>query len=307
MCCFSGPVDNVQDTKIFARLTGRGTQFLVYQMHYESKGDNAIILPLPVATPAMDESVEFINLQGYSHFFGDLAVGFPKKRPLELFGSKGIAGSAKAEPLKVKEVGDYVASFVPSVADFPRLDQRFRIRPEIWAQLPSCVDYGFAVFQLKIRAGKPHPMAFEWKTRHTDHIFFPTIHIHDGEVHAESNFDHTLYLQDPSFDSAVDDYQDRDIVDQATGFVRSEQPAIKFTSPHKAMNILVPEQLIHRRRLLGTLPNDDLLVPFAQASIVPPRARRWGFNTGAALIGAAGLSWIIARRRNLKQRSGAAS
>jgi len=40
-----------------------------------------------------------------------------------------------------------------------------------------------------------HPMAFEFPTRAPSHLFYPTVHIHDGEVHPEAFFDHALYAQ----------------------------------------------------------------------------------------------------------------
>ena len=52
MCCFSQPVEAVFDTQIFARLTGRGSQYLAYQMNYKSDSENAMILPIPVRQPA---------------------------------------------------------------------------------------------------------------------------------------------------------------------------------------------------------------------------------------------------------------
>ncbi len=49
MCCFAQSVQSVANTRIFARLTGQGGQFLVYQMDYQSLTPNAMILPLPAA------------------------------------------------------------------------------------------------------------------------------------------------------------------------------------------------------------------------------------------------------------------
>ena len=67
---------------------------------------------------------------------------------------------------------------------------RFSIKKEIWSKIPAYADYGFAVFQLKALSGTLHPIAFEFDTRLRDTLFFPTIHIHDGTVHAEDAFDH---------------------------------------------------------------------------------------------------------------------
>lgn len=49
------------------------------------------------------------------------------------------------------DVGDFIASFAPSPADLDRLDERFRITPELFAARPAYRDWGFAVFQLKPR------------------------------------------------------------------------------------------------------------------------------------------------------------
>lgn len=60
MCCFSQPMRYVANTEIFARLSGSGTQFLVYQMTFASDGPNAMVLPLPVRS-----TVRFLNIESY--------------------------------------------------------------------------------------------------------------------------------------------------------------------------------------------------------------------------------------------------
>lgn len=50
MCCFAQPVDLVKDTQIFARLTGTGTQYVAYQMNYES---DLPLTSVPVAMRVM--------------------------------------------------------------------------------------------------------------------------------------------------------------------------------------------------------------------------------------------------------------
>ena len=61
----AGAVESVSNTNLFARSTGRGTQLLVYQMDFKSEAENAMILPLPVATPAREKHVRFIALDQY--------------------------------------------------------------------------------------------------------------------------------------------------------------------------------------------------------------------------------------------------
>lgn len=191
MCIFSGDVE-VAGTQIFARLSGRGTQYLVYQMHYEAKDHVAMVLPLPVALPAQEDSVRFINLQHLPEFFTTLNAAFPQPQTRSL----SLGSSADDEALlDVHDVGDFVASFVPAPRDFSRLDPRFTLPDDVWARLPLYHDYGFAVFQLKELEGRPHPMAFEFTTRLDKTLFFPTVHIHDGQVNEAEEFQHQLYFQ----------------------------------------------------------------------------------------------------------------
>ena len=202
MCCFSGPVQAVANTRIFARLSGVRTQFLAYQMDYAASRDLAMILPLPVQTPARETSVRFISLQKYPAFFAGMEspfIGPPPGGPLT--GGVDTASAGSVPPLVVHSVGSFSASFVPTVRDFGRLDKRFILPPQIWAKIPAYRDFGFAVFKLKAApAGRvqspPHPMAFEFRTRFNDRLFLPTLHIHDGQIHATETFDHALYMQD---------------------------------------------------------------------------------------------------------------
>ncbi len=48
---------------------------------------------------------------------------------------KSVATSLGA--LSVQQVGDYIASFVPTMADFSRLDPQFLIPKETWDKIPE--------------------------------------------------------------------------------------------------------------------------------------------------------------------------
>jgi len=139
---------------------------------------------LPTDTSVGESAVRFISLENYEYFFSHLERGFPRTPRISIGCGDSTMVVAANAAIEVHEVGDYIASFVPSLADFERLDPRFVIPVETWNLIPQYEDYGFAVFQLKQLAGKPHPMAFEFATRWNDRVFFPTVHIHDGEVHA---------------------------------------------------------------------------------------------------------------------------
>jgi hypothetical protein len=205
MCCFSGPVLQVSKTRIFARRTAPDRQALIYSMHLSARQDLAMVLPLPLPPQAGEDALRFVDLSGYVTLFDDLDAGIPEPTALK---SRGVVSRSVPTILKVHEVGDFEASFVPSVGDFERLDPRFRMPPRFFEALPDYRDYGFAVFQL--RGWRPegflkrvfrqmeektiHPMAFEFQTR-DPRIFLPTVHVHDGEVHPQASFDHALYYQ----------------------------------------------------------------------------------------------------------------
>lgn len=302
MCCFAGPVQSVTNTNLFARMSGKGTQMLAYQMEFETEKENAMILPLPVAMPAREDSLRFVSLKEYEHFFRDLNNAFPEIRPRSRsFNSRSLLPTAAIDsPLVVHEVGDFVASFVPTMRDFSRLDQRFVIPKSSWDKIPHYSDYGFAVFQLKSLKGKPHPMAFEFETRLQDEIFFPTVHIHDGEVHQREHFDHTLYLQNAAFDQVCGDYQNRGVKDPQTGFVRSKDVARRYCKTEKSAGLLNPDLLVHRIEMRGQLENKDILAPLAARGNAP--AVRFGqfLPFAPALLGLCGLGWMIHRRNQMR-------
>jgi hypothetical protein len=149
MCCFSGKpglVTKVADTRIFARLASPllQTQYLVYQMKFAAKEPVAMILPLPVKQPSSEDTCRFHNLKGSRDFFYRLEGLFPATHVLrhsEGAGRGGAGGFGGNKPLAVHEVGDFVASFVPTMHDFGRLNPRFVIPPSTWKQIPGYGDY----------------------------------------------------------------------------------------------------------------------------------------------------------------------
>ncbi len=263
MCCFSNApaFEKVEGTNIFARMVASGRQGLAYSMTVSARAPLAMILPLPVVPGAGEDAVEFIDLSDCPRFFEHLNRAFPLPMPRGGFASRSLA--PQSTPLKVHRVGDFEASFVPRVADFARLDERFRIDPAVWKQLPEYADYGFAVFQLAgfhasgglwsmfRRAAAStrtiHPMAFTFPTRFPDHLFFPTVHIHDGEVHEHAEFDHTLYAQG---------------IAPPAGWVESAGPLSQYINPATTTD-LVDDTYAVRQKLRGMLPNTDTRVPVA--------------------------------------------
>lgn len=180
MCIFSGDTTvAVSGTRIFGRVEGT-EQYLVYQMSVGTSADTAMVLPLPIAPGHGDAAVRFIDLSTYPKFFEALEMMFPQTLLLVL-GEQELAVAA-SRTLEVHRVGDFEASYVPSIADFARLDKRFQLSPAVWDTLPAYRDYGFAVFKLvqpkrgllerigikkvePIGVHEVHPMAFAFRAR----------------------------------------------------------------------------------------------------------------------------------------------
>ena len=242
MCCFTRPVTNVRDTHIFAREGEGRAQFVVYEMRLAAKDDLAMVLPLPVDRSRGEQAVRFINLEGYPEFFDDLGKGFPMPLPPSALSPRSEIAS---RALPVQQVGSYEASFVPTMDDFERLDKRFRLPKQSWDELPEYRRFGFAVFKLKPGNNKFHPMAFVFDRAERSRLFFPTIHIHDGEFHVLADFDHELYCQRSG--------QPLDVLE----WEESRGHARQFAKPEKSEGILEPDEHCYRRGMIGKLANRD--------------------------------------------------
>lgn len=243
MCCFSVPAPvgwfarlfakqvHVSKTQIFARMISPRVQGLAYAMNLDSAREVAMVLPLPVAPGSGEDAVKFIDLQAFPHLFDELAALF------ELPSRKGgPALLARKQSLTVHKVGAFIASYVPTVADFARLDRRFRVPDVLFEAVPAYRDHGFAVFQLESGNLTVHPMAFTFPTRSLDRLFFPTVHLHDGTWHAKADFDHALYFQRPV---------------QGDGYAMHPSP------PRDYAGLAAVGDPIERHTLTGALPNAD--------------------------------------------------
>ena len=254
MCCFSRHVELVSNTNIFARCSKQGRQFVVYSMNIQTKVDLAMILPIPVPSGSPDDAVRFINLKGYAAFFDDMPRGFPQPRSAGGEGKSFEGLANKSKPLPVVDVGDFGASFVPAIKDFARLDERFRLPNAAWDQLTRYRDYGFAVFKLKEgeakKQQKVHPMTFEFPRANPveKRLFFPTVHIHDGKVHPEAEFDHALYCQATAGETL-----------SMTEWVESFVLASQFLKVDKTAGIVDGESHCHVRTIRGKRKNEDIL------------------------------------------------
>jgi hypothetical protein len=172
---------------------------------------------------------------------------------------------------------------------------------KMWAKIPQYAEYGFAVFQLAAGSLKPHPMAFEFQSDR-DSVYFPTLHIHDGEIHATEEFDHVLYLQHAGFDSRVYDYQNSHVEDKSTGLIRSKNLANQFCDVGRAANLIDGELLVHRKLIRGNLPNCDTEITTYGDPTKTTLNWRPLLTYAPWLVVWAGIGWFFARRSKLKQR-----
>ncbi len=249
MCCFSRPVDSVSDTSIFARAAGKGWQYLAYSMNFQAAEDLAMILPIPTNANLGEEAVKFISMENYPDFFVDMRAGFPKPVTRGKGGGFALGAVGEKTKLKVVDVGSFEASFVPIVKDFDRLDERFRLQAETWDALPRYKTYGFAVFKLKKGDHKVHPMAFKFASAIGWRLFFPTVHIHDGKVHRDANFDHGLYCQLSDVDAR-----------HARDWTESMQPAGMFLDESKLGELVDPDEHCYQRWMKGKMRNVDVMI-----------------------------------------------
>ncbi|MEZ5385178.1 MAG: hypothetical protein R3F13_06660 [Prosthecobacter sp.] len=247
MCCFTGKVEEVQNTRIFARLGEHGNQVIIYQMSVNASQDLAMVLPIPVKEGTKEDAVKFSDFSKYDSVFADLWELFPVPAARTYGDPFGASPAAEGYSLKVHSVGAYDASFVPTIADFSRLDVRFRLPDDVWKKLPGYSDFGFAVFKLKPGKAQVHPMAFSFPTALSETVFFPTLHIHDGSVHAKETFDHTLYLQAPTANLSRGGW--------------SESPGLAVTKVKCGLThgMIRPELHVYCQSMRGVFDNGDVV------------------------------------------------
>lgn len=242
MCCFTGTVNEVEKTRIFARGLPNGRQFIAYQMQVEAPANIAMVLPIPVKQPAMEEDLNWISFEDYPEFFRDL----------NSLGYSGGFKTAGGRELEVKRVGAYDASFVPTQNDFERLADRLKINlnTKMWSELPGYKNYGFAVFKLREGKHAYHPMVFDFPRRDPKKVFFPTVHIHDGEVHDKAHFDHLLYLQ-----------TEQDGAQLAKDWIESDRlpDSNERIKAKKAQRVVDPAKHVYRMQIVGERDNIDTL------------------------------------------------
>ena len=94
---------------------------------------------------------------------------------------------------------------------------------------------------------KVHPMAFEFPRADKGVLFFPTVHIHDGQVHAVADFDHLLYCQRNA----------GEMKPRLRQWTESPALAGTFVDAKKSEGIVDAGQHCYRLSMQGALKNQD--------------------------------------------------
>jgi len=276
---------NISKTHIFAGHGREDFQSIVYDLSIASSAHAAMILPLPVVIGDSSDVINFIDLSAYPDFFDDLNRVCVCEYDSFTTDFDSVCGGLEPESvLAVHQVGDYEASYVPSLADFDRLDSCFRLSDEVWKQMPDYKDYGFAVFQLKIVLSQEadsndnavHPMAFEFRARYPDRLYFPSVHVHDGAFHQSAGFMHKFFCQRDEarqefkqqrallqgFESTEELFLSKDSMLLASGsydwFYSSLDVAGNVLSLDPIESLIAPDKKIYAMTLFGEYKNQDV-------------------------------------------------
>lgn len=197
MCMFVTTVREVASTSIFANMRadapGRWRQTLVYEARVGTAQENAMVLPIPVHREVGVAGIELLNLSSIPQLFAWLLALMPA---LPAYGAPREALGVGAPPLPVHRIGSFDVSIVPTLDDFARLSGIFKVGlGALLAVLEQrYADHAFVVYQIAPSTSLLHPFGVSFVTRY-DHLFFPTLHVHDGSALAQAHFDHRLYAQ----------------------------------------------------------------------------------------------------------------
>jgi hypothetical protein len=217
-----------------------------------------------VRQPASEPAVEFIDLSPHPFFFSRLDQAFA---PLLDGDESGEHLVPLASALAVHQVGRYDASFVPTVRDFTRVPEQFRLAPELLAALPQYADWSFVVFKLRPTGGEvieSHPMAFKFRTQFPQALYFPTLHVHHGVLQPVAEFDHHLYAQ---------------LGPQRRPAGAWERSLGVLDDEALAPGVVAPDRLGFVLRLHGQLPNQDTVLDEVAATDDDERLRAESMRT----------------------------
>lgn len=182
MCIFVAPVLRVSKTRIAVAPLSDNRQLIVYenQVSQQPGARNAMVLPVPAGQPVT--LVDFSKYPFGGNFWDDCDSLIPRaitNNAMSFGGGFGVA-TKDVETLPVQRVGAYMASVVPSLADFGRLDASvFQLPKDIESILVEHYAAGFS-FVVCLFTGNvgAHPIAYTSARLPNGNCFIPTRHAH---------------------------------------------------------------------------------------------------------------------------------
>lgn len=211
MCMVSLPAKLKNTNILVAPNTKTGRQLTVYSNDVANKeADNAMVIPVP-----FPESVEFVDLSGYSKIFADAEKSFPKEfyRDLSKSYSANSFSRDSSRTLEVHSVGDYQCSIAMNIDDIKNVDTSvFKLSDELSLVLEDhykSEHWGFIICKLKNNTIKDigiktfkflvegpwsqsnnnykkyHPFAYTHKIV-GGKMFIPTRHYHGNDIDEDS-------------------------------------------------------------------------------------------------------------------------
>lgn len=190
MCIILSTVDKVANTKIYVSPDKENQrQLTVYSNEVATKYENAMILPVP-----NPESIELLDLSNYPKFFEDCEACFFRLPTRSI--RSAYAERSHASPLPVFQVGSYLASIVPSLYDFSRVNTDvFDYGDDLICILEQNYREGFGFILCVLKKGNHtyHPFAYTHSMISPNRLFIPTRHYHPGESYSTADWDHIIY------------------------------------------------------------------------------------------------------------------
>jgi len=259
MCIFNGTVENVSSTNILVAKMSNGRQLTIYENSASvEEGKNswtpAMILPFPRIRNA--ESLYFVDMSNNPQFFKRLEKAF------QFTPYSSMVSAYEGVRFKVKRVGSYELTVVPSLDEFSRVDASvFSLDPSLGRMLRKFyggISFSFLVCKL-VHGGKQHPFAFVHDMfPGQGRLFVPTRHFH-GSVPNPLLLEETMIPMGPLWDHTIftvggDDTWGRvhepNESDEFAWDLMKELPLPKKLSPG----------LVRMREIRGLYVNQDLLV-----------------------------------------------
>jgi hypothetical protein len=189
MCLISTPIQKVSKTKILVGPNhNKSRQLTVYSNFVNNISDsNAMVLPVP-----LPNSVQFINLSGYTDLFEDCAECFYNPNRLRSLGtfSTNSYNTRDDKPLEVFNVGSYQVSLAKSLEQLNRVDLKvFTLSPGLKQTLEMFYYqpyWGFIICKLAKGSEEYHPFGYSHDII-DNKIYIPTRHYHQETKWADVN------------------------------------------------------------------------------------------------------------------------